>query len=509
MTFPGLCKSFCMKLMQNCSGIVQLVTNDTGLINLSRKDNPREFCDAITLSDTDYCYPNLTTNKFFYTGLGTSNFYTRPNPFTGKARRSCLQLCVQEVATNLRNPLSLKHANDGTHRVFVVEQIGVIWIYQQNWSQLSKPFLNLMDIVLVRSYTYDERGMLDIVFHPNHKENGIFYLYYTILIGGQHHIKISEMKVSNNDINAANVTSERTLLTVREPAFNHNGGQLLFGVDGYLYIFTGDGGSAGDPFGAVGNAQNKKVLLGKVLRIDVNHMGPGGKPYAIPPDNPFVGDNNYLPEIYALGVRNMWRCGMDRGNETGHNRGRIFCGDVGQGKYEEIDIIEKGANYGWRAYEGYRCFDRKLCNRRFIKNHARPIHVYSHSVGKSVTGGYVYRGCKNPNLYGKYIFGDFSFGKLFALRELPNGNWRKQNICMANNKICKNGGLKNQFKRHILSFGEDEDGELFMLSTAAPFPGQKRGSIYRIVDPARRGDPSACRQDAMSFSIANSTTSIP
>ncbi|XP_026306746.1 HHIP-like protein 1 [Piliocolobus tephrosceles] len=205
------------------------------------------------------------------------------------------------------------------------------------------------------------------------------------------------------------LSSFRILLEVKEPASNHNGGQLLFGDDGYLYIFTGDGGMAGDPFGTFGNAQNKSALLGKVLRIDVDRKE-RGLPYGIPPDNPFVGDPAAQPEVYALGVRNMWRCSFDRGDPaSGAGRGRLFCGDVGQNKFEEVDLVERGGNYGWRAREGFECYDRSLCANSSL-NDVLPIFAYPHTIGKSVTGGYVYRGCEYPNLNGLYIFGDFMTG---------------------------------------------------------------------------------------------------
>nr|XP_039248973.1 HHIP-like protein 2 isoform X1 [Styela clava] len=508
-TFPGLCKPYCTNLMKKCWFLVPMLTKKKRLLDLAKKEDSSEFCNTVKPVDIDYCYPQLTRDPKLFNGLGTENFYRQTNPFN-EERTSCLKMCVEEVANGLNNPVSMKHANDGTQRWFVVEQVGIVWVYLPDKSRLSTPFLNLRDRVLVREYGYDERGMLDIAFHPNYKENGLFYLFYTILIKGYHNIKISEMKVSDTNMNKANLDTETTLLTVQEPAFNHNGGQLIFGVDGYLYIFTGDGGGGGDRFGKYGNGQNKKTMLGKVLRVDVNNKGPNDLPYAIPADNPFVNDKDYLPEIYALGVRNMWRCGMDRGNATGFNKGRIFCGDVGQSQYEEVDIIKKGGNYGWRAYEGFKCYDPNICNKNFVKNYIPPIHAYSHSVGKSITGGYVYRGCQNPNLEGKYIFGDFQYGKLFLLREGKNGKWRRQNICMGSDDVCKNGGIQNQFAKYILSFGEDEQGEIYMLSTHNPIPGLPGGRIYKFVDPSRRGDPSACKTpNPVETKVAEGTAAIP
>ncbi|PIO38266.1 hypothetical protein AB205_0110060 [Aquarana catesbeiana] len=302
------------------------------------------------------------------------------------------------------------HANDGTHRFFIAEQMGYVWVYLPNGSRVDKPFLNVSKAVLTSPWAGDERGFLGIAMHPDFRHNGKFYVYYSIYAKKAEKIRISEFHLSTDNMNMADHKSERIILEVTEPASNHNGGQILFGIDGYLYIFTGDGGRAGDPFGDFGNAQNKSSLLGKVLRINVtgNDKGP---PYRIPPDNPFLREPTARPEVYAYGARNMWRCSVDRGDPvTGKGRGRIICGDVGQNKFEEVDLIQKGGNYGWRAKEGFSCYDKKLCNNASL-NDILPIYAYPHSMGKSVTGGYIYRGCQMPNLMGRYIFGDFMSGR--------------------------------------------------------------------------------------------------
>eukprot|EP00071_Canis_lupus_P007654 XP_005623989.1 HHIP-like protein 1 [Canis lupus familiaris] len=306
-------------------------------------------------------------------------------------------------------------------------------------------------------------------------------------------IRISEFRVSADYMNTVDHGSERIILEIEEPASNHNGGQLLFGDDGYLYIFTGDGGMAGDPFGKFGNAQNKSALLGKVLRIDVDH-NERGPLYRIPRDNPFVGDPAARPEVYALGVRNMWRCSFDRGDPaTGAGRGRLFCGDVGQNKFEEVDLVERGRNYGWRAREGYECYDRKLCANASLDD-VLPIFAYPHKLGKSVTGGYVYRGCEYPNLNGLYIFGDFMSGRLMSLREnLETGQWRYSEICMGRGQTCAFPGLINNYYPHIISFAEDEAGELYFMSTGVPSATAARGVVYKVIDPSRRAPPGKCR----------------
>ncbi|TTG77875.1 HHIP-like protein 1 [Bagarius yarrelli] len=381
---------------------------------------PPRLCQYLELDDTDYCFPRILGNEALNQNLGRVTADTD----------GCLQLCLEEVANGLRNPLAMVHANDGTHRFFIAEQVGVVWVYLPNKSKLEKPFLNITKAVLTSPWEGDERGFLGLAFHPKFKYNGKLYVYYSVEVGLDERIRISEFRISAADMNVVDHTSERVILEIDEPASNHNGGQLLFADDGYLYIFTGDGGMAGDPFGKFGNAQNKSALLGKVLRINVDDNDKGPL-YQIPPDNPFVYQRDARPEVFAYGVRNMWRCSVDRGDPlTKEGKGRIFCGDVGQNKYEEIDLVEKGRNYGWRAKEGFSCYDKKLCANSSLDD-VLPIYAYSHKLGKSVTGGYVYRGCENPNLNGMYIFGDFMSGRLMSLKENRHTRrWHYSEICM-------------------------------------------------------------------------------
>ncbi|XP_030580834.1 HHIP-like protein 1 isoform X3 [Archocentrus centrarchus] len=347
-TIPGLCSDYCFQFWKKCHFTIPFLSGDPNIAKV--KGNQTRLCDYLELHDKDYCYPHLLSNQQLTQNLGRVQSNSD----------GCLQLCLEEVANGLRNPLAMVHANDGTHRFFVAEQVGLVWTYLPDKSKLERPFLNITQAVLTSSWEGDERGFLGLAFHPKYKYNGKLYVYYSVEVGFDERIRISEFHVSANDMNQVDHTSERVILEIDEPASNHNGGQLLFGDDGYLYIFTGDGGMAGDPFGQYGNAQNKSALLGKVLRIDVddNERGPL---YRIPPDNPFIHEQGARPEIYAYGVRNMWRCSVDRGDPwTKDGKGRIFCGDVGQNKFEEIDIIEKGRNYGWRAKEGFSCYDKKL-----------------------------------------------------------------------------------------------------------------------------------------------------
>ncbi|XP_076590363.1 HHIP-like protein 1 [Chaetodon auriga] len=485
---PGLCGDYCYDYWHQCRYTLSLLLEDLGspqqFANLTStiEEDRRKFCDFLELKDKQYCYPNVLTNAELNANLG----FVREDP------KGCLELCLQEVANGLRNPVAMIHADDGTHRFFVAEQLGYVWVYLANGSRIDRPFLNLTQAVLTSPWAGDERGFLCIALHPRFTMVRKAYVYYSVSVKKQERIRISEFTLLTHDDNQLDHSSERTILEVVEPASNHNGGQLLFGHDGYLYIFIGDGGRAGDPFGKFGNSQNKSTLLGKALRVDVENNDDGA-PYSIPSDNPFVWEKEARPEIYAYGVRNMWRCSIDRGDPvTGRGRGRMFCGDVGQNKYEEVDLIVKGGNYGWRAKEGFSCYDRKLCQNSSLDD-ILPIFAYPHKLGKSVTGGYIYRGCQMPNLNGLYIFGDFMSGRLMSLREnFTTGEWQYNEICMGTDQTCRFPKLINSYYKYIISFAEDEAGELYFLATGAPSATARAGVIYKIVDPSRRASPGKC-----------------
>ncbi|XP_075194089.1 HHIP-like protein 2 [Anomaloglossus baeobatrachus] len=491
MAIPGLCFPYCSDFYFNCHSTISLMTNDKRILE-SEKDRD-QFCHLLELPDPDYCFPDVIKNMDLNNNLGA----------VVEDQEGCLKMCLVEVANGLRNPVLMIHANDGTHRMFVAEQVGIVWIYLPSGGRLEEPFLYLQESVVSSPWHGDERGFLGMAFHPKFRRNGKFYVYYSVIDDEYtEKIRISEFRVLPYDINRADRNSERIILEVVEPYRNHNGGQVLFGLDGYLYIFTGDGGELGDPHGEFGNAQNKSALLGKVLRIDVDRERAPGKPYGIPPDNPFVSERHAAPEVYAYGVRNMWRCSVDQGDPvTGKGRGRIFCGDVGQSRYEEVDIIVKGGNYGWRAKEGFECFDIMLCLNSSLHD-VLPIFAYGHNVGKSVTGGYVYRGCESPNLNGLYIFGDFMNGRLMALHEdETTKQWTKQDICMGDKNVCAFPKLINKYSKFIISFGEDEAGELYFLSTSDPTSLSPYGTLYRLVDPSRRAPPGKCTNRPMPVRI--------
>nr|XP_046150726.1 HHIP-like protein 1 [Oncorhynchus gorbuscha] len=477
---PGLCGDYCSEFWHQCRYTISLLTDNNATVGIEEDRN--KFCNFLELKDREYCYPNVLSDDKLNANLGD----VRADP------EGCLQLCLQEVANGLRNPVAMVHADDGTHRFFVAEQLGYVWTYLPNGSRIDRPFLNLTKAVLTSPWAGDERGFLCMALHPRFTLVQKAYVYYSVSVKKEERIRISEFTLSADDMNQLDHSSERTILEVVEPASNHNGGQLLFGHDGYLYIFIGDGGRAGDPFGKFGNSQNKSTLLGKVLRLDVDNND-DVEPYSIPSDNPFLGEKGSLPEIYAYGVRNMWRCSIDRGDLiTGQGRGRLFCGDVGQNKFEEVDLIVKGGNYGWRAKEGFSCYDNRLCHNSSLDD-ILPIFAYPHKLGKSVTGGYIYRGCQMPNLNGLYIFGDFMSGRLMSLKETQStGKWEYKEICMGKDQTCRFPKLINSYYKYIISFAEDEAGELYFLATGAPSASARAGVIYKIVDPSRRAPPGKC-----------------
>lgn len=361
------------------------------------------------------------------------------------------------IASDLEAPVGMAVANDGTNRLFVIEQQGLVRIIK-NGNVLPDPFLDLTALVDHGSSFYSEKGLLGIAFHPQYVSNGKFYVYYsaaTTVKGMDHKSVIAEYTRSAANADAANQTG-RVILEIQEPESNHNGGCLQFGPDGYLYIGVGDGGGAGDKHGSTGNGQNMQTLLGKILRIDINT--PSG--YQTPPDNPFVG-TQAKAEIFALGLRNPWRFSFDR------KTGNLFCGDVGQNEWEEVNLIEKGKNYGWRIMEGNHCYEPPVnCNHSGL---VMPIAEYDHAEGKSITGGYVYRGSASADMNGKYVFADWT-GKFFMLSVgAASVAWDRYLLTLKN--------FSGEF--YVNSFGEDERGELYVLGQSAVGP-KKAGKVYRL-----------------------------
>lgn len=342
------------------------------------------------------------------------------------------------VVTGLRNPLQVTHANDGSGRLFVVEQSGRIFIVRDG-EMLSTPFIDLSDVasqdVLSR---YSERGLLGLAFHPDFAENGLFYVNYTASTAN-HASRVTEFRVSDDNPDRADRANPRVVLTIGQPYANHNGGHMAFGPDGYLYISVGDGGGSNDPVGA---GQDRTTLLGTILRIDVDDVT-DGRAYGIPADNPVFTDGTFAPEIWAWGLRNVWRFSFDRAT------GDLYMADVGQSGWEEINFqeagAEGGANYGWPAYEG----SQRHIGPEPETDVVMPIAEYDHSLGCSVTGGYVYRGEAIPDLQGVYLFSDWCSGRLWGTYRDLNGDWQTDELMST--------GIS------VSSFGEDEAGEVYLV----------------------------------------------
>ncbi len=358
---------------------------------------------------------------------------------------------LEQVASGFRSPLYLTYAPDGSGRIFVLQQPGQIFIMQDG-EQLSAPFLDLSNLVSQDVLSgYSERGLLGLAFHPDYAENGYFYVNYTSRATGATHV--SRFSVAPDDPNIANAASEVLLMTIEQPYANHNGGQMSFGPDGYLYISVGDGGSANDP---LATGQNPSDLLGSLLRIDVD-TEEGEDLYAIPEDNPSASDPGFAPEVWAYGLRNVWRFSFDRAT------GDVYIADVGQNRWEEINFIEAGTpggmNFGWNVFEGSTPFAGGTPPEGMIY----PFAEYQHGEnGCSVTGGYVYRGEQVSELEGVYLFGDYCSGRIWASYRDTAGNWQTDVFMTPHMQIS--------------SFGEDEAGELYIVDYG--------GRIFRFASPS-------------------------
>ena len=404
---------------------------------------------------------------------------------------SALDVRLEQVAEGLTHPLTMV-SPPGDDRRFIVEQLGTIRILTADGKLLDEPFLNIREKLVPLLQDFDEEGLLGVAFPPDFKKNGKFYISYTAPVRGiatldkqlwyAHTNTVSEYRVAKDNPNKANRLIERKVTEIEWPQFNHNGHWIGFGPDGYLYISTGDGGYAND-WGighnpATGNGQDTSVLLGKMLRIDVN----GADPYAVPKDNPFVGRSDFQPEIWAYGFRNPWRCSFDMGGSH-----ELFCADVGQNSFEEVDIVSRGNNYGWRVKEGKHCFDYlnpnkhlPSCNDSALTD---PIFEYnncnvtSDCKGLSITGGYVYRGPHAP-WQGMYFFGDWSStfgtknGRLYVAKR-SGGTWTMEDVNVQ--------GM--DFHSYVLGFGQDNQGNVYVMASETTGPVGAQDKIYKIVAP--------------------------
>ncbi len=391
-----------------------------------------------TLTATVMVSTNISGTVVIVTPTETPTLTPTPTPATVSQLPDPAGYAWQEVVGGLTQPVGLVNAGDGSGRLFILEQAGLILILKDG-SVLPTPFLDLTS----RVNCCGERGLLGLAFHPRYAQNGYFYVDYTEKTADGLYVVIERYHVSASNPDQADPKSAQRLIYAEKPGSppfqNHNGGQLRFGPDGYLYIGMGDGGSEGDPLGI---GQSLQTLWGKILRIDVD----SGDPYGIPADNPYANGGG-LPEIWAYGLRNPWRFSFDRLN------GDLYIGDVGQDAWEEIDWLAAGspggANFGWSYYEGtYPYRGSPSAAEQFVM----PVATYSHSDGNSVIGGLVYRGQRLPPWQGVYLYSDNGSGLVWGLLHLADGSWQ--------NALMFETGLA------VTSFGEDESGEIYLADYA-------------------------------------------
>ena len=407
---------------------------------------------------------------------------------SGTAPDVSLELVIDGLST----PVALLPLPGGGNRTLVLEQTGHVWVLDGN-ERLPDPFLDLTDRVVDLDPSYDERGLLGLAFHPDFATNGRLFVYYSAPLrdpaasGQDHTNRLSELHADPGDVRA-DPASERVILEFEQPQANHSGGALGFGPDGYLYLGVGDGGGTGDNdegHSPQGNAQDTARLNGKVLRLDVDR----GEPYAVPPDNPFANGGG-APEIYAYGFRNPWRLSWEPQGER-----RLIVSDVGYGRYEEIDVVEPGGNYGWRIREGAHCLDVEApltplasCPPEGDNGDPLidPVLEYTHAeIGLAVVGGFVYRGTAIPALAGQYLFADFSRewtsdppvgrGTVMAAAPAATGQpwpWRA---------LVLGDGQRPAF---ITGIGEDAAGELYVMVREELGPEGRSGRVLRLVPPS-------------------------
>ena len=410
-------------------------------------------------------------------------------------------VALQPIAEGFVSPLNLVSLADGSGRLLIADQVGTVHLLNKDGKLDEKLFLDLRPKLTKLNQGFDERGLLGLALHPKFKSNRKLYIYYsaprssTAPTNWDHTSHLAEFTAAA-DFSSADLASERVLLTIDEPQSNHNGGRILFGPDGYLYIGMGDGGGANDNekgHSPQGNGQDTTTLLGKILRIDVNK----GDTYAIPSDNPFANGKQGRAEIFAYGLRNPWGLSFDRGGDR-----EFFVADVGQALYEEINIVTKGGNYGWRVREAHIAFDPKKPNTPLDdspktdalgKPFIDPIAWYKHPArnkidptqieGISVTGGYVYRGKAIAGLAGKYIFSDWSRtwalpdGVFFTATREGKGKDSKWNLDSLPVTTTSGGKLG----AYIVAMGEDDAGELYVMTNGRNSLTGQTGKVFKLV----------------------------
>lgn len=422
--------------------------------------------------------------------------FARPSP---SATGTLADVAFERVVEDIVAPVGLVAAPEGGDRTFVVDQTGLVYVIRDG-VRAEQPFLDIRDRLVRLDTEYDERGLLGLAFHPDYLANGRIYVYYSAPRGAaddpatvNHRNLLSEFRTAGADADLVDPATERVILSFRQPQANHSGGALGFGPDGFLYLGTGDGGGRGDAdagHSPQGNAQDTDKLNGKILRIDVDVAGAGAQDaptYTIPDGNPFA-DGGGRPEIYAYGFRNPWRLSWEPDGDR-----RLLVSDVGYGRYEEVDAVLGGGNYGWRIREGAHCLDileplsePTDCPTTGADDEPLidPVIEYSHrAVGIAVVGGYVYRGTALPDLRGRYVFGDYSAdwttndpqpngSLLVATPGETDARWPWERLVVADDPLAYS---------FLTGMGEDADGELYVMTRRVSGPTSVTGEVFRIV----------------------------
>ncbi|HWQ19904.1 MAG TPA: PQQ-dependent sugar dehydrogenase [Methanotrichaceae archaeon] len=412
------------------------------------------------------------------------------------------------VAEGFTAPMTVASPDDGSGRLFIVDMPGTIKVLDSNGTLHDEPFLDVRNKTVKLIPSYNERGLLGLAFHPDFRQSGRVFIYYSVPLrqggpaGWNHTNRLSEFNVSRDDPYRVDMSSERVLMEIDMPYLNHNGGQICFGTDGYLYIPVGDGGRADDTgpghTPGTGNAQDLTNPLGKILRIDVDHPA-NGKPYGIPSDNPSFGNSSALPEIYAYGFRNPATASIDS------KSGRLIVGDAGQELFEEADLVLKGGNYGWNLREGTHCFDSNRPKQPSLSCRTSgyrgepligPIVELGHDIGQVIVGGFMYRGLALPDFQGRYIFGDWSsydpLDNGTLLVATPPPGW-DGNISSADDltpsdvqmwpteAIRVTTSASGRINAYVRGFGEDADHELYVVTSDIGELTGTTGKVYKIV----------------------------
>ncbi|XP_053559677.1 hedgehog-interacting protein isoform X1 [Bombina bombina] len=465
LLLPTLCKDYCKEFYYTCRGQIP------GLLQTTAD----EFCFYHGIRETGLCFPDFPRKQVRGPAsnyLDQMEEYDKVEEISRKHKHNCY--CIQEIVRGLRQPVGAMHSGDGSHRLFILEKEGYVKILTPEGDLIKEPFLDIHKVVQSGIKGGDERGLLGLAFHPNYRKNGKLYVSYTTIqerwASGPHdHIlRVVEYTVSRKNPSQIDVRTERVFLEVAELHRKHLGGQILFGPDGFLYIFLGDGMITIDDMEEMDGLSD---FTGSVLRVDVD-IDVCNAPYTIPRSNPHFNSTNQPPEIFAHGLHNPGRCAVDRHSKDINMNLTILCSDISSKNRSSARILQiiKGKDY-----------ESELSLLEF-----KPL-----SSGQMV-GGFIYRGCQSERLYGSYVFGD-RYGNFITLNQNPvNKQWHEKPFCLGSGASCR-----GPFTSHILGFGEDEQGEVYILSSSKSMTQSHSGKLYKIIDPKRPLVPEECRRPAL------------